>query len=78
MEKASSNGTTLMTRNAGYPASGYAWYVAAVLFIVYTLAFVDRAIIQFLVDPIRTDFNISDFQFSLLQNLSFSFFFSII
>ncbi len=77
MEKTPSINATFMTRNEGYPATGYSWYVAAVLFVVYTLAFVDRSIIGYLVDPIRADFGINDMQFALLQNLSFSFFYSI-
>ena len=77
MKKTPSDNAALMTQNAGYPTSGYSWYVAGVLFIVYTLAFVDRAIIGYLVDPIRADFKINDLQFSLLQTLSFSFFYSI-
>jgi MFS family permease len=67
-----------MTKNADYPSSGYAWYVVFVLFFTYTLAFVDRGIITFLVDPIRNDFGISDFQFSLLSTLSFSIFYTIL
>ncbi len=72
MNNSASGNTTLMTKNSGYPSSGYAWYVVIVLFFAYTLAFVDRAIIQYLIEPIREDLNINDFQFSLLSTLSFS------
>ena len=78
MNISASSSPTLMTKNAGYPSSGYAWYVVFVLFLTYTLAFVDRGIIAYLVDPIRSDFGISDFQFSLLSTLSFSIFYTIL
>ena len=66
-----------MSRNAGYPPSGYSWYVVVVLLLVYILSFVDRAIVQYLVDPIRADLQINDFQFSLVQSFSFSVLYSI-
>lgn len=78
MNNSTSSSSTLMTKNSGYPSSRYAWYVVFVLFFTYTLAFVDRGIITFLVDPIRNDFGISDFQFSLLSTLSFSIFYTIL
>ncbi len=77
MNSSTSSSATLMSRNSGYPSSGYAWYIVIILFLTYTLAFVDRGIITFLVDPIRTDFGISDFQFSLLSTLSFSILYTI-
>ena len=60
-----------------YPSSGYAWYVVMVLYLTYTLSFVDRAIINFLVDPIRADFLINDFQFSLIQGMAFTITYSV-
>ena len=60
-----------------YPSAGYAWYVVIVLYLTYTLSFVDRAIIQYLVDPIRADLHINDFQFSILQGFSFVALYSI-
>lgn len=60
-----------------YARPGYAWYVVIVLYLAYTLAFVDRSIITYLVDPIRSHLNINDFQFSLVSGLSFTALFSI-
>jgi MFS family permease len=59
-----------------YPSAGYAWYVVVVLYLSYTLAFVDRAIIVYLVGPIREDLLINDFQFSLIQGLAFTAFYA--
>jgi hypothetical protein len=54
-------------RQAGgaYPHPVIAWYAIFIFYLAYTLAFVDRIIISFLVTPIRADFQITDFQFSL-------------
>jgi|WetSurMetagenome_2_1015567.scaffolds.fasta_scaffold26883_4 MFS family permease len=54
-----------------YPSAGYAWYVVIILYLSYTFSFVDGAILQYLVKPIQSDFNINDFQFSLIQGLAF-------
>jgi MFS family permease len=59
-----------------YPSGIYAWYVLAVLYLTYTFSFVDRAIIVYLVGPIRADLQINDFQFSLIQGLAFTAFYA--
>jgi MFS family permease len=59
-----------------YPSTWYAWYVAVVLYLAYTLAFVDRQIMAFIVGPVRADLHLSDFQFSLLHGLAFVVFYS--
>jgi len=59
-----------------YPSAGYAWYVVVVLYLSYTFSFVDRAIIGYLVSPIREDLHINDFQFSLIQGLAFTTFYA--
>jgi MFS family permease len=61
---------------ASYPPAGYAWYVVGILYLSYTFSFVDRAIILYLVGPIRQDLLINDFQFSLLQGLAFTAFYA--
>ena len=60
-----------------YPSSGYAWYVVVVLYLAYTLSFVDRQIIAFLIDPIKQDFQITEVQFGLLHGLAFTLFYTI-
>ncbi|MDM7995779.1 MAG: hypothetical protein QUT30_08880 [Acidobacteriota bacterium] len=56
--------------SAVYPSAVYAGYVVAVLYLTYTFSFIDRAIILYLVGPIRADLQINDFQFSLIQGLA--------
>jgi len=54
-----------------------AWLAAWVFMIINALAYLDRQVINLLVDPIRADLGISDFQMSLLQGLAFGLAFSI-
>jgi MFS family permease len=59
-----------------YPPRVYAWYVISIFYLAYTLAFIDRIIVSFLVGPIRADFDITDFQFSLISGLAFAIFYA--
>ncbi len=51
--------------------SGAAWWALALLTATYTFSFIDRQIINLLVDPIRNDLSLSDSQVSFLQGLAF-------
>ena len=64
--------TTPTTEADNYPGLGAASYALALLFVAYILSFVDRQILSLLVGPIREDFGISDFEFSLLQGAAFA------
>lgn len=55
----------------------YAPYALAVLMVAYVLAFVDRQVLNLLVEPIKHDLKLSDTGISLLQGLSFALFLSI-
>jgi len=63
---------------ADYPSPGYAWYVVFVLYLAYVLAFVDRQIMTFMVQPIRSEFGISDFEFSMVHGFGFVIFYSVL
>ena len=62
---------------AGERASAYPWYALAVLILAYVLAFLDRQVLNLLVEPMKRDLGLSDTQVSLLQGLSFALFLSI-
>lgn len=62
----------------GYPNPRYAWYVVCVLTVAYLLSFLDRQILALLVGPIRQDLDISDTQVSLLGNLAFGIFYTLL
>lgn len=49
----------------------YAWYVVFLLTFAYTVAFIDRQVLNLLVDPIKRAMLLSDVQISLLQGFSF-------
>lgn len=59
-----------------YPPPRYAWYVVGVLTLVYVFSYLDRQILNLLVEPIRRDLEISDTQISLLMGLSFAVFYT--
>ena len=61
-----------------YPKPRYAWYVVSVLTLAYLLSFLDRQILALLVEPIRRDLDISDTQVSLLGNLAFGIFYTVL
>jgi MFS family permease len=51
--------------------SHYAWYVVFVLTFVYTAAFIDRQVLNLLVEDIKRSLILTDTQLSLLQGLAF-------
>lgn len=63
--------------NQGYPSSLSVWTTVTILMIAYVLSFIDRQILNLLVEPIRRDLVISDTQMSLLMGLSFALFYTI-
>lgn len=64
--------------NEPWPAPRYAWYVVIVLTSAYLLSFLDRQILALMVEPIRRDLDISDTQVSLLGNLAFGIFYTVL
>lgn len=60
-----------------YPRTSTAWYMTGVLFLLYWLSLLDRLVISLLVDPIRRDLGISDFELSLLQGFAFGVFYAV-
>ena len=55
-----------------YPLLGVASYALVLLFLAYVLSFIDRQILSLLVGPIREQFGITDFEYSLLQGAAFA------
>lgn len=58
-------------RGAGWRA-GPAWWMVAVLFLIYVLAWLDRLVISMLVEPIKHSMHLSDFQMSLVLGPAFA------
>ena len=62
--------------NDSYPEPAYAWYVVVILFIAFTVSYIDRQVISLLVEPIKADLGISDTQIGLLQGFAFTVFYT--
>ena len=60
-----------------FPAPMAANWTLFVLTAAYVLSFIDRQIISLLVEPMRADLEITDFQIGLLQGLAFAVFYTI-
>jgi MFS family permease len=58
--------------------SGSAGYALLALLLAYILSFIDRNVMAVLIGPIRDDFAISDFQYSLLHGFAFSMFYILL
>ncbi|MCO6059875.1 MFS transporter [Pseudomonas sp. MOB-449] len=67
----------MQNNNNGYPSGLRAWTTVAILMVAYVLSFIDRQILNLLVEPIRRDLAISDTQMSLLMGLSFALFYTV-
>jgi MFS family permease len=73
------NKQTAFSADAGYAfGSGHALLVLLILCLIQIASFLDRQIINLLVEPIRRDLMISDTKISLLQGLAFSLFYGLI
>ena len=56
-----------------WPNPRYGWYATGVLLLAFTFSFVDRQVLNLLVEPIQQDLQISDTRISFLQGLAFVF-----
>lgn len=59
------------------PAGPYAWYVLAVLFLVYTLNFIDRQIITILAPDIQKDLGLTHADIGFLYGTAFGVFYAL-
>ncbi len=60
-----------------WPRTGYAWYVVSVLFLGSIFSFLDRQIIALMVDDIKLDLGLNDFEIGLLQGPPFGVFYAL-
>lgn len=65
-------GPVAQEAEAAYPRAITAWLTVAVLFILYIRSLADRYLIALLVEPIKQNLGLSDFQISLLQGPAFA------
>lgn len=60
-----------------WSGSSRGWWATSVFFLLYVLSFVDRQMLNLLVEPIKQDLGISDFEISLLQGMTFASFYAV-
>ena len=65
------------TSDPPWPGSIYAWYVAGVLYVGSIVSFLDRQIIALMVDDIKLDLGLNDFEIGLLQGPPFGIFYAL-
>jgi MFS family permease len=61
---------------APFPPRWRAWLMVAVLMVLSAVSFLDRHVIALMVEPIRADLGIDDFQLGLLQGIAFALFYA--
>ena len=66
IDSASDHPDSSETGQQPWPSPRTAWYAVAVFALALLFAFLDRTIITLLVEPIKADLELSDFQISLL------------
>lgn len=66
-----------ITEDQPWPAPRLAWYALALLSLAYVLSYLDRILINLLIEPIQAQFQINDTQFGLLQSLAFGIFYTL-
>jgi len=54
------------------PTALYSWYVVGVLTLAYIVSFIDRQILSLLIEPIRRDLGLSDFQMAWIGPPAFA------
>lgn len=59
------------------PSAFMGWLSIAIIFLMVIVAVLDRGIIALMVDPMKRDLGLSDFQISLLQGFAFAAFYAV-
>lgn len=69
---------TMSSESPPQQAGPRAYFGLAILVVLTILSYIDRTIILLLVEPIKADLGINDFQFSLLTGLSFAMLYAVL
>lgn len=72
-----STSATSVVQPAPVVGGPYAYYVLAVLFVVYIFNFIDRQILAILLEPIKQDLKISDTALGFLTGFAFAIFYAV-
>lgn len=63
--------------DGAWPSATKGWWATFVFFILYSLSFVDRQMLNLLVEPIKHSLDATDFEISLLQGMTFAVFYTV-
>ena len=63
--------------HAPWPSPARAWWAVGMFCIAAVLSYSDRQVLSLLVDPLRADLRLSDFDVSLLQGVAFSLIYAV-
>lgn len=69
--------SALAEHPAPWPAPSRAWWAVGMFCIAAVLSYSDRQVLSLLVDPLRADLRLSDFDVSLLQGVAFSLIYAV-
>jgi MFS family permease len=65
------NAESTLATNDENQADFYTWYMLMLCMVAYIFSFIDRTIVNLLVEPIKADLLLTDTQFSYIQGLAF-------
>src|ERR1700754_3088339 len=65
-------------RDGGAQVSRYGAYVVGIVMFSFTLSFLDRQVLTLLLQPIKTEFGVSDTTLGLLTGFAFATFYAIL
>ena len=57
---------------SSWPSARTGWYATFILLVAYTFSFVDRQVLNLLVEPIKADLDLTDTRISFLQGFAFA------
>jgi predicted MFS family arabinose efflux permease len=62
---------------AAAPVSRFGWYALAVMVLIFSCNFLDRAVLSLVAEPVRKEFGLSDSQLGVLNGFAFGLMFAI-
>jgi MFS family permease len=68
---------TASVASAPYPNPSYAWFVVFALGFTNCVSYIERSVLNILMQPMKLDFHLSDTQASLLQGFAFVLFYAV-
>ena len=58
--------------------SSHRWYALAIMILIYSCHFLDRAVLSIVAEPVRKEFGLSDSQLGVLNGIAFALMFAFV